>query len=171
MEETEELQLQGIKGRRMSNYGVKTYTPEQIKEQWRESMRREIRFRRGHLITSGHNEALSNVWKTKFSRHLSVNEAGNQNYFNTKKQHEKVSNYDRTFHIKTGFSSKLHRDDREHTRGLNVNAEEQTKAVPVLSSSLYGHRTPLERTSRGHVRVATVKRDFYRQSGTNIPLF
>ena len=39
MEETEELQLQGVKGRRMSNYGVKTYTPEQIKEQWRESMR------------------------------------------------------------------------------------------------------------------------------------
>ena len=24
---------------RMSNYGVKSYTPEQIKEQWRESMR------------------------------------------------------------------------------------------------------------------------------------
>ena len=38
-------------------------------------------------------------------------------------QHDKVSNYDRTFHIKTGFCSKLHRDDREHTRGLNVNAE------------------------------------------------
>lgn len=28
-----------MRGRRMSNYGVKTYTPEQIKEQWRQSMR------------------------------------------------------------------------------------------------------------------------------------
>lgn len=28
-----------MKARRMSNYGVKSYTPEQTKEQWRESMR------------------------------------------------------------------------------------------------------------------------------------
>ena len=28
-----------VKARRMSNYGVKSYTPEQTKEQWRESMR------------------------------------------------------------------------------------------------------------------------------------
>ena len=37
MEET--VGLYEVKGRRMANYGVKTYTPEQIKEQWRESMR------------------------------------------------------------------------------------------------------------------------------------
>ena len=28
-------------------------------------------------------------------------------------QHDKVSNNDTTFHIKTGFRSKLHRDDRQ----------------------------------------------------------
>ena len=56
--------------------------------------------------------------------------------------------------------------------GFNfLSTQEQTKAVPVLSSSLYGHRPPLEPPSRRHVRVATVKRDFYRHSGTNIPLF
>ncbi|XP_015749268.1 PREDICTED: uncharacterized protein C5orf49 homolog [Acropora digitifera] len=169
MEQTEGLRE--MKRRRMANYGLKTYTHEQKKEQWRESMRTETRFRRTHVITSGRNEALSKAWKIKFSRHLCNAEVDNQNYFNTKKQHDKVSNYDRTFHIKTGFCSKLHRDDREHTRGLNVNAEEKTKAVPVLSSSLYGHRPLLETPSRRHVRVATVKRDFYRQSGTNIPLF
>ena len=49
--------------------------------------------------------------------------------------------------------------------------QEQIKSVPVLSSSLYGHRPPLEIPSRRHVRVATVQRDFYRHSGTNIPLF
>ncbi|KAJ7374665.1 hypothetical protein OS493_005006 [Desmophyllum pertusum] len=153
----------------MSNYGLKTYTPEQTKEQWRESMKRENRFRDSHLITSSCSEALSKAWKTSFSRHLSSDAV--LNYFNTNKQHDRVSNYDRTFHLKTGYCSKLHRDDREHTRGLNVNAEEQTKAVPVLSSSLYGHRPPLEIPSRRHIRVATVKRDFYRHSGTNIPLF
>ena len=28
----------------MSNYGLKTYTPEQIKEQWRESMKVLVHF-------------------------------------------------------------------------------------------------------------------------------
>ncbi|XP_073232585.1 cilia- and flagella-associated protein 90-like [Porites lutea] len=168
MEET--AQERQMRGRLMSNYGLKTYTPEQIKEQWRESMKRESRLRDAHLITSSCSEELTKAWKTNFSRHFSSDVAV-QNYFNTNKQHERVSNYDRTFHIKSGYCSKLHRDDREHTRGLNVNAEEQIKAVPVLSSSLYGHRPPLENPSRRHVRVATVKRDFYRHSGTNIPLF
>ena len=37
-------------------------------------------------------------------------------------KYDRVSNYDRTFHIKSGYCSELQRDDREHTRGLNVNA-------------------------------------------------
>ncbi|XP_020614834.1 uncharacterized protein C5orf49 homolog [Orbicella faveolata] len=165
MEESEQKKGKTI----MSNYGLKTYTPEQAKEQWRESMRREILLRNSHLISSNCSEALSKAWKTNFSRHISSDAV--LNYFNSNKQHDRISNYDRTFHVKTGYCSKLHRDDRVHTRGLNVHAEEQTKAVPVLSSSLYGHRPPLESPSRRHVRVATVKRDFYRHSGTNIPLF
>jgi len=38
MEESEQKKGKTI----MSNYGLKTYTPEQAKEQWRESMRVEI---------------------------------------------------------------------------------------------------------------------------------
>ncbi|XP_027046306.1 uncharacterized protein C5orf49 homolog [Pocillopora damicornis] len=156
------------KGCLRSNYGLKTYTPEQTKEQWRESMRGEKRLSDSHLLTSKCSEALSKAWKTNFARHICSDVP--LNYFNTNKKHDRISTYDRTFHIKAGYCSKLHRDDREHTRGLNVNSEEQTKSVPVLSSSLYGHRPPLEIPSRRHVRVATVKRDFFRDSGTNIPL-
>ena len=55
-------------------------------------------------------------------------------------QHDKVSNYDRTFHVKTDYCSKLHRDDRVHTRGLNVNAEvsrtvRQQSEAPVLQGN------------------------------------
>jgi len=38
MEESDQKKGQKI----MSNYGVKTYTPEQTKEQWRESMRVQL---------------------------------------------------------------------------------------------------------------------------------
>ena len=33
-----------MRGRLMSNYGPKTYTPDQIKEQWRESMKVLVHF-------------------------------------------------------------------------------------------------------------------------------
>ena len=42
MEET--AQGRQMTGRFMSNYGLKTYTPEQIKEQWRESMKVLVNF-------------------------------------------------------------------------------------------------------------------------------
>ena len=73
------------------------------------------------------------------------------------------------FHIQHGYCSKIHRDDRQHTQGLDVHAEEQSKNVPMLSSSVYGHRPPLEVPSRQHVRVGLVKRDFYRHCGATIP--
>ena len=38
-------------------------------------------------------------------------------------QHSPSSTYDRLFHVKTGYQSKLHRDDREHTVGLDVHGE------------------------------------------------
>jgi len=40
MEESEQKKGKTI----MSNYGLKTYTPEQAKEQWRESMRVELAY-------------------------------------------------------------------------------------------------------------------------------
>ena len=75
--------------------------------------------------------------------------------------------------VVSALVQKCHQAHRSHVllTYLNLCLLEQIKAVPVLSSSLYGHRPPLEKPSRRHVRVATVKRDFYRHSGTNIPLF
>ena len=40
----EPAQGRQMRGRFMSNYGLKTYTPEQIKEQWRESMKVLVHF-------------------------------------------------------------------------------------------------------------------------------
>ena len=44
-------------------------------------------------------------------------------------------------------------------------SEEVGKAVPVLSSSEYGHRPALDKLDRQHVRVGVVKRDFFRSRG------
>ena len=38
-------------------------------------------------------------------------------------QHDYDTSYDRLFHAETGFNSKLHRDDRQHTVGLDMHAE------------------------------------------------
>ena len=38
-------------GYRMSNYGRKTYTPEQVKEMWRESTDKEAKIAKGHNAT------------------------------------------------------------------------------------------------------------------------
>ena len=144
-------------GYNMSNYGLKTYTPEQMKEQWREKVERESKVTKYHPAsknTKHHVEQLCT------SQQL--------NYFNTDKKYESSSTYDRMFHVKEGYSSKLKRDDLQHTQGLNVHVEEEGKSVPVLSSSDYGHRPPLETPDRQHVRVGLVKRDFYRSCGTNM---
>lgn len=37
-------------------------------------------------------------------------------YFNNSKTHSQISTYDRTFHVPEGYSSKLKRDDRQHTQ-------------------------------------------------------
>ena len=45
-------------------------------------------------------------------------------YFNNSKTHSQISTYDRTFHVAEGYSSKLKRDDRQHTQvmgGLKFN--------------------------------------------------
>ena len=40
----EPAQGRQMRGRLMLNYGLETYTPEQIKEQWRESMKVLVHF-------------------------------------------------------------------------------------------------------------------------------
>ncbi len=137
----------------MSNYGYKTYTPEQMKEQWRESVERENKLAKVHSATK----------KTQL-----VDGTTKINYFGNEKSYPEISSYDRTFHVEEGFCSKLKRDDLQHTQGLNVHAEEVGKSVPLLMSSVYGHRPALETPDRKHVRVALVKKEFYQSCGANV---
>ena len=73
-------------GYKMSNYGVKTYTPEQMKEQWRESVERE------NKATRATRKAVLEAAAADVCQPVS--------YFNNEKSHAVVSTYDRTFHIK-----------------------------------------------------------------------
>lgn len=93
-------------GYKMSNYGHKTYTPEQAKQQWRESCTRE------HKINDTHT-AIKKMRRTSGEQDLAKK---TENYFNTDKTHDKVSSYDRGFHTEEGYSQKLKRDDLQHTQ-------------------------------------------------------
>ena len=53
-------------------------------------------------------------------------------------------------------------------QGLDIHSEEVSKAVPLLSSSVYGQLPPLETRDNAHVRVGSVKRDFFRSRGINV---
>ncbi|XP_057292197.1 cilia- and flagella-associated protein 90-like [Hydractinia symbiolongicarpus] len=143
-----------------SNYGLKTYTPEETKNQWKETVNRQ------RLIHMNHKCAEK---ERKEIKEFKLGNVKNLSYFNNNKEHCLVSAYDRQFHAEEGYHSKLTRDDRKHMLGLNVNFEERPKKVPILSSSAYGHRKPLEHAQRKFCRVALVRRDFYRDCGTNIP--
>lgn len=144
----------------MSSYQKKWYTPEQHKLQWEESVKREIQSTKAHPVNK--NNPPTDVFNSP-----GVKEAAT--YFNNQKSHPTSYLYDKAFHIDEGYNAKLKRDDRLHNVGLDVNKEEKVKTVPILSSSVYGQRSPLEQTSNDHYRVAYVRRDFYRSSGTKIP--
>lgn len=96
-------------GYKMSNYGHKTYTPEQTKEQWRESCTRERRISDGHGATRNTRRASGELDKSPSTE-------TEDNYFNTRKTHDTVSIYDRAFHTVEGYSQKLKRDDLQHTQ-------------------------------------------------------
>ncbi|KAA0185507.1 hypothetical protein FBUS_01856 [Fasciolopsis buskii] len=80
--------------------------------------------------------------------------------------------YDAVFAEEDDFDPKLHRSDRHHDKllGLHTNDEEITKAVPSLSSSVYGHRlaNELEFKDRSHVRTMLVQTEFFRRNGIDI---
>ncbi|XP_071803311.1 cilia- and flagella-associated protein 90-like [Asterias amurensis] len=155
-------------GNNMSNYGMKEPTPEELKLLWEEIVGKERSIRANHLATKG---AGSGEQWPGIKGQIPTEEqmAKEHTYFNNNKEHGPNSTYDRLFHVRVGFESKLHRDDREHTIGLNVHQEESKKAVPVLSSSAYGHRLALEEPCRQHVRIERVMKGFYRTRGTNLP--
>ena len=68
-------------GYKMSNYGLKTYTPEEMKEQWREIVERE------HKCTTNHtsNRGASQV----------PEESSEISYFGNDKKYSKTPTYDR----------------------------------------------------------------------------
>ncbi|KAG7499834.1 hypothetical protein JOB18_000884 [Solea senegalensis] len=90
-------------------------------------------------------------------------------YFNRDLKVPQVSMYDLVFHQAEGYDMNVHRDDRRHHkgRGLDVNAEERSRSVPVLSSSEYGrHPIPvLYAPGRQHAQVACIKTEFYTKNG------
>ncbi|XP_039978245.1 uncharacterized protein C5orf49 homolog [Xiphias gladius] len=90
-------------------------------------------------------------------------------YFDKDSKVTEVSMYDQVYHQAEGYDIKLHRDDRKHYkgRGLDINEEEKSRAVPVLSSSEYGRRPVpvLYETGRQHARVACIKAEFFMRNG------
>ncbi|XP_047239880.1 uncharacterized protein C5orf49 homolog [Girardinichthys multiradiatus] len=97
------------------------------------------------------------------------NEPKEMSYFNTKSKVSNVFTYDRVFHQEEGFDIKRRRDDRKHWKGmgLNINQEEMSRPVPLLSSSEYGRRfsPTLNQTARQYARVASTKSEFYMKNG------
>ncbi|KAF1381370.1 hypothetical protein PFLUV_G00153230 [Perca fluviatilis] len=90
-------------------------------------------------------------------------------YFNKGSKAPEVFTYDQVFQQEEGYDMRLHRDDRKHfkARGLDINEEEKSRAVPVRTSAEYGRRpVPLTyQTSRQHSRVACIKADFFKKNG------
>ncbi|KAM3858635.1 cilia- and flagella-associated protein 90 [Diretmus argenteus] len=90
-------------------------------------------------------------------------------YFNNDPEVPDVCMYDRLFHWAEGYDNRLHRDDRNHSkgRGLDIYKEEKLRDVPVRSSSEYGRRPPpaAYQPGRHFVRVAHIKAEFFQKNG------
>ncbi|XP_071797395.1 cilia- and flagella-associated protein 90-like [Asterias amurensis] len=94
------------------------------------------------------------------------------NYFATTKKHKKVPLYDRIYHQgEHDYNAKMHRDDRRSILSLNTAHEEESRKVPLLSSTMIGK-------SKGHVvdldqkknaRSSTTQREFYSSKGPPVP--
>uniref|UniRef100_A0A8C5MBV9 Cilia and flagella associated protein 90 n=1 Tax=Leptobrachium leishanense TaxID=445787 RepID=A0A8C5MBV9_9ANUR len=90
-------------------------------------------------------------------------------YFYQQNKDKCVPTYDTVFKRPQGYNEKLHRDDREHAKhnGLDIHTEEQSRPVPVLSSSEYGRHLQLhvDKANRDHAKIGLVRTDFYRKNG------
>ena len=119
------------------------------------------------------------------------NEPLERNIYNYKSEKRVyTSNYDQLFNINYGYDSKVRRCDRRNAKnhGLNVWKEELQKDIPSRSSSDYGHRLirqpngqtmprvhipdekyveTIDPNDRKHVRIMTVKSEFYNRNGLN----
>ena len=135
-------------------------TPHQAAMQFTEYVKRELR-----------EQAKPNIRGYRYMTHLSdeVLNGPEPSYYNQEKEHTHINGYDRLFNLNSDYENKLHRDDRASRLGLDVNAEERSRKIPVLSSSVYGRSAPIENAIRDHVRIESVYKGFYRPRGTGIP--
>ncbi|XP_026202921.1 uncharacterized protein C5orf49 homolog [Anabas testudineus] len=96
-------------------------------------------------------------------------ETKQMSYFNNDSETPEVSMYDQVYHQVEGYDKRLHRDDRKHYKGtgLNINKEEKSRDVAVLSSSEYGRRPvpDLYQPGRQFAHVACIKTEFYMKNG------
>ena len=81
-------------GYHMSNYGVKTFTAEEEKEQWREHVDREAKATRGRR-TRGAGRSPPQEEGTQSCKPVS--------YFNNGKEHQKATTYDKLAYIESGY--------------------------------------------------------------------
>ncbi|XP_029919331.1 uncharacterized protein C5orf49 homolog [Myripristis murdjan] len=98
------------------------------------------------------------------------NEPKEMTYFKREARAPEVCTYDRLFHQAEGYDNKVHRDDREHSkgRGFDIFTEEISRVVPVRSSSEYGRRPPpaqLLQPGQQYARVATMQSEFFKKNG------
>ncbi|CAL8069578.1 unnamed protein product [Calicophoron daubneyi] len=94
-------------------------------------------------------------------------------FFNSPKKPDKATCvYDAVFSKDDDLDQRIHRSDRKHDKlyGLHTNDEEKTKAVPSLSSSLYGHRLgkAYDTNDRKNARIMIVESEFYRRNGIDM---
>ncbi|XP_035703207.1 uncharacterized protein LOC118434269 [Folsomia candida] len=76
--------------------------------------------------------------------------------------------YDYNYLFYHGYDQYRHREDRKHaTRYMNIDLEEEfpCRTVPILTSSNYGHRPPIDPSRPLPRNHAT--QTFYRSRGTN----
>ena len=154
-------------GNSMSNYGGKELSPDAKDNLWKECNRKYRKIHKEHLSTRGNG---TDIWPGV--KVWTQEEKDNPEcYYSKTKKHEHVFNYDRMFHQEEGYNSKLHRDDRQHTVGLDIQAEEHQRSVPVLSSTEYGRHVerPLEERVTCYKRIERVHKGFYKPRGTGIP--
>ena len=74
--------------KKMSNYGAKTYNPEEQKRQWKEHVHKEIKTQAKHpIIRSEQIVKKKEVLKALLETNI--------NYYNSQKQYEQNGTYDR----------------------------------------------------------------------------
>ncbi|KAG8253648.1 uncharacterized protein C5orf49-like [Homalodisca vitripennis] len=92
-------------------------------------------------------------------------------YFNRPKKEIKKSQYDILFHFEHGWDQKMWRSDRSNPKIFQdgIHNEEEERIVPVLTSSIYGHRrTNLEGKPLFVNKRFQSTREFYRVNSVNM---